>query len=241
MTGQSKDEKGGRGFDGLGDLLADNDKNAGGREHAPAGHRGPSSGDRALPPDGPLPLPRSSNTPRALDINSAARRVQAPQRKPVPWGWIGAAVALVVIVIANIADQPGSYSGNHAADSRQTEPAAQADSPKASFLVSDSERLRPPPVDDLVETLPPVGRDWVLSRDQIRYCVAENIRLDAMGRAVNEYESAEVDTFNNYVNNYNSRCGSYKYRSGDLESVERQISAVRDRLELEGRSRLRGP
>ena len=85
-----------------------------------------------------------------------------------------------------------------------------------------------------------MGEDHALSRDQIRYCLAESTRIEAMEKIVNEYNQADVDTFNRYVNDYNSRCGSFRYRPGALESVQREVDAARSRLGQEGRARLRG-
>lgn len=87
-----------------------------------------------------------------------------------------------------------------------------------------------------IEDLPPVGSGLVLTTPQVRYCVSENIRLDALNQLVDPYNHARVDLYNTFINDYNSRCSNYKYRSGVLESVKKEAEARRFLLEQEGRS-----
>lgn len=87
------------------------------------------------------------------------------------------------------------------------------------------------------EAKPPVGRDLVFSTAQIRYCLAEDIRMDGTKSALNNYSDSDVDRFNAMVADYNSRCGSFRYRSGALESARRDIEPYRSQLQAEGRSR----
>ena len=86
------------------------------------------------------------------------------------------------------------------------------------------------------EDLPPVGSGLVLTTPQVRYCVSENVRLDALNQVVDPYNRARVDLYNTLINDYNSRCSNYKYRSGVLESVKKEAEARRFLLEQEGRS-----
>lgn len=87
------------------------------------------------------------------------------------------------------------------------------------------------------ESKPPIGQDLVFSAAQIRYCLAEDIRMDAAKSVLNNYSDADVDQFNAMVSDYNSRCGSFRYRSGALESARRDIEPYRSQLQTEGRSR----
>ena len=90
-----------------------------------------------------------------------------------------------------------------------------------------------------VEEPPPVGTGITLSPNQVRYCLAESIRMDGARSAVNQYLSTDVDHFNAMVADYNSRCGSFRYRSGTLESVKSEVEAGRDRLWAQGAWRFR--
>ncbi len=90
------------------------------------------------------------------------------------------------------------------------------------------------------EERPPTGRNNVLAGAQLRYCVAEQIRVDAAEKVVNNYIEAHVDRFNAMVGDYNSRCGEFRYRQGSLQSAERAMEPFRVQLEQEGRSRIVG-
>lgn len=101
--------------------------------------------------------------------------------------------------------------------------------------VPAEEQVYEPP--QLQEDRPSAGRDLVLSTSQIRYCLAEEIRMDAAKAAFNRYSDTDVSQFNNMVDDYNSRCGSFRYRSGALESARRDVEPYRAELEAEGRGR----
>ena len=87
------------------------------------------------------------------------------------------------------------------------------------------------------ESTPPIGQNNLLSIPQIRYCLAEDIRMDAAKAVLNNYSDSDVDRFNEMVADYNSRCGSFRYRSGSLESARRDVEPYRSALQGEGRSR----
>ena len=87
------------------------------------------------------------------------------------------------------------------------------------------------------EEKPPVGIDRVLTRNQIRYCLSEKIRLDSAEEKINNYLAGEVDQFNGMIDDYNNRCGKFRYRSGSLEAVRTEVEAYRQNLIAEGRLR----
>ena len=91
-----------------------------------------------------------------------------------------------------------------------------------------SKRAGETPGSEWYEEKPSPGVEHVLSYPQLRYCVAEDIRINAMKPMINEYETVEVADFNRYVSDFNSRCGSFKYRNGSLESVRTQCRRSQD-------------
>ncbi|MBU1357652.1 MAG: peptidoglycan-binding protein [Gammaproteobacteria bacterium] len=123
-------------------------------------------------------------------------------------------------------------------DKNTTSP-AQAYSPPAQTATPS---YSPPPAEPLApsrpqESMPPVGQNQVLSTAQIRYCLAEEIRMDGAKSAINNYIESDVDRFNAMVADYNSRCGNFRYRSGMLENARREIEPYRSQFQSEGRSR----
>ncbi|MBS7349652.1 MAG: hypothetical protein KIG95_05755 [Comamonas sp.] len=92
------------------------------------------------------------------------------------------------------------------------------------------------------ESKPPVGENQVLSMAQIRYCLAEDIRMDGAKLAINNYIDSDVDRFNAMVADYNSRCSSFRYQTNnrgrnDLNRAQRDIEPFRSQFQSEGRSR----
>lgn len=118
-------------------------------------------------------------------------------------------------------------------------PASSAESaPQAYPSPSTSQQAPSRPT----EAKPPVGQNLVLSREQIRYCLAEDIRMDGAKSAINNYIDADVARFNAMVADYNSRCSSFKYQTNnrgrnDLKSAQRDIEPYRTQLQAEGRNR----
>lgn len=127
------------------------------------------------------------------------------------------------------------------ADKTTTSPASSYSPPAQSAAPSYSPPAQPQEPSRPAESQPPVGQDTVLSTAQIRYCLAEDIRMDGAKSALNNYIDADVDRFNAMVADYNSRCGSYRYRRGALESARGDIEPYRSQLQAEGRSRFARP
>lgn len=73
--------------------------------------------------------------------------------------------------------------------------------------------------------LPPIGQGRILSMAQIRWCLRENIRMDAKEPLI--ASNSDVAVFNQSVNSYNSRCANYRYRRGNLERAKRQLEKLR--------------
>ncbi len=88
----------------------------------------------------------------------------------------------------------------------------------------------------LTEEIPPVGQDLILSEAQIRYCLAEDIRLDAARTALNLYNQADVDRFNAMIASYNSRCKSFTYHKRDMEIARDAIEPFRSDIQKEGQA-----
>jgi hypothetical protein len=88
-----------------------------------------------------------------------------------------------------------------------------------------------------IEEVPPVRASNTFSRSQIRYCLSEEIRIEGARSALDQHRSLEVNRFNRMVEDYNGRCGSFRYRAGNLETIRTEIQASRSRLLAEGAAR----
>ena len=106
-----------------------------------------------------------------------------------------------------------------------------------------SEYLSPTIPDALTlpsESKPPIGSDLVLTPAQVRYCVAEEIRIDGAKAAVNDTNNDDIARFNDMVTDYNQRCGSFRYRRGVLDGAHRDVEPYRSQLVSEGQRRISG-
>ena len=121
-------------------------------------------------------------------------------------------------------------------DKTPTSPAPAYSPPVQTATPSYSPPAEPQAPSRPQESTPPVGQDLVFSMPQIRYCLAEDIRMEGAKSALNNYIDSDVDRFNAMVADYNSRCGSYRYRSGALESARRDIAPYRVELYTQGRN-----
>lgn len=101
------------------------------------------------------------------------------------------------------------------------------------------------PDDDGAESKPAAGYAS-LSLSEIRYCMAEDIRIGAQKTEIDglQYTDTDrfnenVDGFNEAVNDYNSRCSNRSIMASDRPIATSQVEAQRSKLETEGRSRVR--
>lgn len=102
--------------------------------------------------------------------------------------------------------------------------------------------MKPPPPAPVwtsipVESTPPLGTGLTLSNDQIRYCLSQKIRLTEWNQHVNQYSTTSVSSFNAGVEDYNARCGDFRYRTGTLENVRSEVEGRRLQLQAEARAR----
>lgn len=77
-------------------------------------------------------------------------------------------------------------------------------------------------------TKPPVGTGKLLSVPEIRWCVRESIRIEAMMGIVDTKE--DIDEFNRIVNDYKNRCSRYRCRQGAKQLAERDVEAYRSQI-----------
>jgi hypothetical protein len=158
------------------------------------------------------PLPGKENS------GSASSPAQPAFQQSGFWtaGRKWAAVAAGFIGVAVIASQQNMSSRSSASSTYST-------SQSNSYAPSPS--VPPPTYRPPVETVskPAMGTNQVLSRAELRYCLSEKIRLDAMEGIADNRISAHVRNFNALVDDYNSRCGSYRYQRSDMDSAHSDV------------------
>jgi hypothetical protein len=149
------------------------------------------------------------------------------------WGWFAAAVGLVFFVAIGSQEKG---SGSTAPSNRYSPP---------SYSPPPSQRAEAPPqkpntaplTTAYMEERPPVGRGLSLTQANIRYCEFQGVRLES----ARSFVSAQSDVlwFNSLVDDWNSRCASYRYRPPDKSAVDAEVSTRRPVLQAEGRALFR--
>ena len=189
------------------------------------------------------PSPKLANTPvqpasstqqssHQPDSNPQPARTQIPQNTSsgksgsgVAWFW-GIAIIFVTFTLFNKAPSP-TPADTPSTEQPYNEMVAEVATPAA--IVEDVSNP---------EEIAPVGNGLVLSRNQIRYCLSEEVRLLSIKGAIDSYSQYEVDNLNSIVDDYNSRCSNFRYRSGLLESVKSEVSLNNSALVAEGSRKL---
>ena len=220
--GKKQGEGKGKGFAGLSSMVSDVDDLVSSKPNQP----------HSEPP--PKQTAGGSRQPKQTSTKPTSQTYQAPAQpsggsSAGKW-FVGIAVVVGLIWLVNQSDnsRPSKSAYSPGTSSTSAAPASQpaVTQPQAPSRPSESK--------------PSFGQNHVLSTAQIRYCLAEKIRLDAAEAVLNNfsnYSDSEVDRFNGYVNDYNSRCGEFRYLPGDLESARRDVDPYRSQLEVEGRNR----
>lgn len=166
----------------------------------------------------------ASNGKAGTQTNASEPRPPSPPRPvaqmpPPPKGssaakWFWSVVGIGVLVVLFNAGQ----------DDRRNSGSRSTYSPSSAPSTYTPPRSAP----SLEFSKPPVGTNSVLSVTQIRWCIREGIRVEAMRDIIDTNEG--IDEFNRIVNDYNSRCGSYRYRQGSQSRAERDVEAYRSQI-----------
>jgi tetratricopeptide (TPR) repeat protein len=159
---------------------------------------------------------------RAIRENVSAKRKAVVR---VRWFW-GVAAACFLIGIAANRDDNKSRPTNY-----PPSPASYPTTTTGPTATARNDAFVPV---DTSETMPPVGSGLSLSRSNIRYCSYQDIRLDS-ARVMIASEPQRM-RFNAAVDDYNSRCGQYRYLQSDKNAVDAELPGKRVTLESEGRS-----
>lgn len=226
---RSSGSEGPRGFGGLQELLADaidgvaaETRDSTPRKSPATAVPGPGGKTLSASPVGqPSPRPAASK----VKANDRSRiGVRPTRQRQLPWGWIAVGAGLLFAALfdrVSLEKPSGS------------DPGAQVRPP----IPITPKMPKPTTPRPMIEQMPPIGTDLVLSEAQIRYCMFEEIRIDATRAQIDTASEVQVERFNESVDDFNSRCSSFRYRAGELESVKAEAERERRRLEGDGRNR----
>jgi hypothetical protein len=84
-----------------------------------------------------------------------------------------------------------------------------------------------------VEIKPPTGQGLALNRNQVRYCVFQGERLEAIRPLTST--NFQIDKFNVLIDDYNARCANFRYSAGVLTAIEREASSKAQEFQADAR------
>ncbi len=147
-----------------------------------------------------------------VELKTALERKRSSTvRKRMFWGL--AAAAFVVFLIYDSNKKP-SYSPRP--------------SQTTAYLPSTTRSSSSTASSQYEEQIPLPGSDRVLNRSQVRYCTFQHERLDILRGLI--ASNTEIDRYNSLVSDFNSRCSSFRYRQGVLQTIEAEVSGRRQHL-----------
>jgi len=149
--------------------------------------------------------------------------------EPIQWWPFKLAVTitgvLLIMAMISIGTQQGMKSSSTTPSSTQTYSPRETASAPARQATSLSQGSAPQ------YKKPQTGTNNVLSEPEICWCIRENIRIEAMRGVMDTNEG--ITEFNRIVDDYNSRCGSYRYRQGSQSRAERDVEPYRSQIVAE--------
>ncbi len=205
--------------------------------------------------------PRPLNT-KPISSESSPEPVHTDRSGLKKAGWALAVVAAIAIYAgANSGSSPPSSSSTDTTDSTmvtEVEPDAVTETTPATDDATITSE--PPPADDAPITdtslssadstdttslSKPTPGQSTLTMAELRYCIAEDIRVSAQKSAMDKIPPLEmekfnrnVDAFNEAVNSFNTSCSRRSYNAGSRPDATAQVEQQRSTLEAEGRARV---
>lgn len=237
MGGDDK-EKEGKGFTGLSSLLADGDATtaASAKNSGSVATAAPMEtvGEKDLPQPPLLPQhqpPPPADPPTVTQSQSIERPVSQTPVQTSSGESSGSKWVLGIFAVIGAFWLFGRANEDTASSAPAYTPSVES---QVSSEPSPAQPLTPTRPE---ESMPPVGQDRILSLAQIRYCLAEEIRMHGAESNLMANNQSDIGRFNAMVVDYNSRCGQFRYQPGSLESARRDVDQYRAQLLLDGGNR----
>lgn len=88
------------------------------------------------------------------------------------------------------------------------------------------------------EEKPPAGENLMLNIAQLRYCLAEKLRVGEIENLIDRQAAAEIKAYNNWVTDFNDRCAFFRYDPAAYEAAKRQVEQNQETLKAQAKQRL---
>ncbi len=149
------------------------------------------------------------------------------------WKRVGWGIAAAVAAFAMLSENGTGPTPTYTTPDYSYEPTSDSMSGLDPATLTDTslpDQIGSIPSSDTTEEPPPPYNYAALTLPQLRFCRFENARLEQLQARV---ESSAATKFNEMVDNYNSRCGNYRYNPSDMITVDAEIAANQSRIRSE--------
>lgn len=183
------------------------------------------------------PQPSASQTPKPEPhpaVEPTIKREVPPKAAPNPTRSnkpvivVGGAVALLLILWI----VRGTETTNRSPERPPHVPPSDS-RPQRPNLPSDSRPRVPPPVDYSEVAPTPGDRTRIFNQSNIRWCLYQRRRIEIIRSKISNELDEDISTFNALVNDWNSRCGAYRYDLDDMTIVRAELPLKETNFESE--------
>jgi hypothetical protein len=141
------------------------------------------------------------------------------------WGWI--VIGIFFIWVASSNNSPTVSNSKKSTSNSYSAPTSNSYSTPTTPTYNTS----------IYESMPSYGSAQILNTNEIYYCLAEEVRIEANRTTQNQYDDYSVEKFNRTIADYNSRCSNFRYKEFSMSAAKKELEINRYTLEGQGIAR----
>lgn len=140
-----------------------------------------------------------------------------------PWVWVA---LLIIIIVAIVSSQENHNNSSYSESKNKNITPERITVPRTDKNTINNNNK-------LTFSMPEPGSNRVLSVSDLRWCLREEITLNTYQTELNVNRSNDrvIDKYNELVEKYNARCGSYKYYEDQLNRAKREVFSLKNEIE----------
>lgn len=140
-----------------------------------------------------------------------------------PWVWVA---LLIIIIVAIVSSQENHNNSSYSESKNKNITPERITVPRTDKNTINNNNK-------LTFSMPEPGSNRVLSVSELRWCLREEITLNTYQTELNVNRSNDrvIDKYNELVEKYNARCGSYKYYEDQLNRAKREVFSLKNEIE----------
>lgn len=165
-----------------------------------------------------------------LSIDGANSSYKKQEASPADKGSKGALIFVAIAIIFVIGFSIYESNGGLSATTEVAPAAIEEVAPAAEAMPADAATEAAQPIQEQFYKTPTGGYYNILSLPEIRYCLAEKIKMQAINERIDNTSDEQIDKYNAMIQDMNSKCGQYQYHENDLTIATNEVEPRRDEL-----------